>query len=57
VEVLASGKLTIKPVGLVGQSIGFSWNNKQRFSLIQDPVWCRAALTTVSGSASHDPIQ
>jgi porin len=58
VEVLASGKLTIKPVGLVGhESIGFSWNNKQRFSLIQDPVWCRAALMTVSGLASHDPIQ
>ncbi len=38
VEVLASGKLTIKPFGLVGhQSLGLSWNNKQRFSLIQDP--------------------
>jgi porin len=39
VEVLASGKLTIKPFGLVGhQSVGLSWNNKQRFSLIQDPT-------------------
>jgi porin len=39
VEVLASGKLTIKPFGLVGhQSLGLSWNNKQRFSLIQDPT-------------------
>jgi porin len=38
VEVLASGKLTIKPFGLVGhQSLGLSWNNKQRFSLTQDP--------------------
>jgi porin len=39
VEVLASGKLTIKPFGLVGhQSLGSSWNNEQRFSLIQDPT-------------------
>jgi porin len=39
VEVLASGKLTIKPFGLVGhQSLGLSWNNKRRFSLIQDPT-------------------
>jgi porin len=39
VEVLASGKLTIKPFGLVGhQSVGFSWNNKQRLSLVQDPA-------------------
>jgi porin len=39
VEVLASGKLTIKPFGLVGhQSLGLSWNNKERFSLIQDPT-------------------
>jgi porin len=39
VEVLASGKLTIKPFGLVGhQSLGLSWNNKQRFSLTQNPT-------------------
>jgi porin len=39
VEVLASGKLTIKPFGLVGhQSLGLSWNNKQRLSLVQDPT-------------------
>jgi porin len=39
VEVLASGKLTINPFGLVGhQSLGLSWNNKQRFSLSQDPT-------------------
>jgi porin len=39
VEVLASGKLTITPFGLVGhQSLGLSWNNKNRFSLTQDPT-------------------
>jgi porin len=39
VEVLASGKLTIKPFGLVGhQSLGLSWNNEQRFSLTQNPT-------------------
>jgi porin len=39
VEVLTSGKLTITPFGLVGhQSLGLSWNNKQRFSLTQAPT-------------------
>jgi porin len=38
-EVLVSGKLTVKPFGLVGhQSLGLSWNNEQRFSLIQNPT-------------------
>jgi len=37
--VLGSGQLTVKPFGLVGhQSISFSWNDKQRFSLNQDPT-------------------
>jgi porin len=36
--ILGSGKLTVKPFGLVGhQSLGFTWNNQERFSLDQDP--------------------
>lgn len=38
VMVVGSGKLTVKPWGLVGHhAVGFSWNDKQRFSLSQDP--------------------
>src|ERR1700690_263796 len=36
--VMGSGAVTIKPFGLVGhQNVGFSWSNKDRFSLEQDP--------------------
>lgn len=36
--VLATGKITIKPFGLLGhQSVGGMWSNKSRLSLIQDP--------------------
>ncbi len=36
--VMGSGAVTIKPFGLVGhQNVGFSWSNKERFSLEQDP--------------------
>ena len=36
--IVGNGKLTVKPFGLVGhQSLGFTWNNKERFSLDQDP--------------------
>ncbi len=36
--VVASGKLTIKPFGLVGhQSLGGMWSDKERVSLSQDP--------------------
>jgi porin len=39
VLVVGDGKLTIKPFGLLGhQSVGFAWNDKQRFSLTQDPT-------------------
>jgi porin len=39
VEILANGQLTVKPFGLVGhQAVGFSWNDKSRFSLTQDPA-------------------
>jgi hypothetical protein len=38
VLILGNGKLTVKPFGLVGhQSLGFTWNNENRFSLDQDP--------------------
>ena len=38
VMMVGSGKLTVKPFGLVGhQSLGFTWNNSERFSLDQDP--------------------
>ncbi len=36
--VVGSGQVTIKPFGLVGhQNVGFSWSNKDRYSLEQDP--------------------
>jgi porin len=36
--VVGSGKVTIRPFGLVGhQTLGMSWSNKERLSLIQDP--------------------
>jgi porin len=38
VMLLGSGKLTVKPFGLVGhQSLGFTWNNQEQFSLDQNP--------------------
>jgi porin len=38
VLILGNGKLTVKPFGLVGhQSLGFTWNNENRFSLDQNP--------------------
>ncbi len=37
--VLGSGQVTVKPFGLTGhQSVSFTWNNKERFSLSQDPT-------------------
>jgi len=36
--ILGNTKLTVTPFGLVGhQSLGFTWNNQDRFSLDQDP--------------------
>ncbi|MGO9933140.1 MAG: carbohydrate porin [Steroidobacteraceae bacterium] len=36
--VVGSGQVTIKPFDLVGhQNVGFSWSNKGRYSLEQDP--------------------
>jgi porin len=38
VMVLGSGQATVKPFGLVGhQGVGFSWSDKDRLSLTQDP--------------------
>ena len=38
VMIVGSGKLTVKPFGLVGhQSLGFTWTNTERLSLDQDP--------------------
>ena len=38
VMLVGSGQLTIRPYGLLGhQNLGFSWSNKERFSLDQDP--------------------
>jgi porin len=38
VMILGNGKLTVNPFGLVGhQSLGFTWDNQNRFSLDQDP--------------------
>ena len=38
VMIVGNGALTIKPFGLVGhQSLGFTWNNAERFSLDQNP--------------------
>ena len=38
VLILGNGKLTVKPFGLIGhQSLGFTWNNQNRFSLDQNP--------------------
>ncbi len=37
--IIGSGQLTYKPFDLVGhQNVGFSWNNKERYSLEQDPA-------------------
>lgn len=39
VTLFGSGQATVKPFGLVGhQQFGFSWSNKERFSIDQDPT-------------------
>ena len=39
VLVVAEGRATIKPFGLLGhQLVGFGWSNKERLSLVQDPA-------------------
>ena len=45
--VVASGKATIEPFGLVGhQSVGGMWSTKSRLSLIQDPSNIATLLAT-----------
>jgi porin len=45
VLILGNAKLTVKPFGLFGhQSLGFTWDNKDRFSLDQDPSNIRRLL-------------
>jgi porin len=45
--VFASAAATIKLFELVGhQTVGFTWSNKQRFSLLQDPANLARALLT-----------
>jgi porin len=47
VLLVGSGTLTVKPFGLVGhQSLGLTWNNKERFSLDQDPSNIAGLLLT-----------
>jgi len=37
--LVGSGEVTIRPYGLVGhQGLGFSWSNKERYSINQDPT-------------------
>ena len=45
VMIVGSGNLTVKPFGPVGhQSLGFTWDNAERFSLEQDPPNCPTAV-------------
>jgi porin len=47
VLILASGKLTVQPLGLVGhQGLSFTWNNKEQLSLDQDPSNIHRLLLT-----------
>jgi len=56
VAVLGSGQLTIRPFGLVGhQSVSFSWNDKPRYSLEQDPSNIGRLLLTSQFPRLADP--
>lgn len=56
VLLMGNGQLTIKPFGLLGhQSVGVSWNNKQRFSLNQDPSNLATALAQEQFPRLADP--
>jgi porin len=47
VLILSSGKLTVRPFGLVGhQGLSFTWNNKEQLSLDQDPSNIHRLLLT-----------
>lgn len=54
--VLAGGKVTIKPFGLVGhQQVGGLWSNKTRFDLSQDPSNISRMLLTNKFPLLADP--
>jgi porin len=56
VLILGNGKLTVKPFGLVGhQSLGFTWNNQNRFSLDQNPSNIADLLLTQRFSLLANP--
>jgi len=45
VMVASEGRVTVKPFGLLGhQTLGFTWGDEQRISLIQDPANVARAL-------------
>ena len=54
--LLGSAQLTIKPYGLVGhQNLGFSWSNKERYSLEQDPSNIAVYCCKIAVSTARDP--
>lgn len=54
--LVGSGQLTIRPSGLVGhQNFGFSWSNKERYSLEQDPTNLALILLQSRFSRLGDP--
>ena len=56
VLLVGSGKLTVKPFGLVGhQGLSLTWNNKDRFSLDQDPSNIARLLLTQQFPALANP--
>ena len=56
VMLVGSGQLTIKPFDLVGhQNLGFSWSNKERFSLEQDPTNIATLLLQARFPGLADP--
>jgi porin len=56
VMLVGSAQLTLKPSGLVGhQNLGFSWSNKERYSLEQDPSNLIALLLQTKFPRLGDP--
>jgi porin len=54
--LVGSGQLSIKPYGLVGhQNLGFSWSNKERYSLEQDPTNLAVYLLQTRFPRLQDP--
>jgi porin len=56
VTVASEGRVTIKPFGLLGhQTLGFSWSNEERTSLIQNPGNIFRALLSEKFPRLQDP--